>query len=634
MSVAIGIDLGTTNTVVASVSGGEAFTLTYGDGQRLIPSVVSFHPSGQVLVGQKAVERRFVDSENTIFSVKRLIGRAWETDDVQRARVRLPFRLVEGMKHEVLVTARGEELTLPEISAFVLRHAKAVAEEALGETVEQAVITVPANFNDLQRAATKAAGKLAGLEVLRILNEPTAAALAYGQGQFLDEGKGRPKDERVAIYDLGGGTFDVTILDLAGNVFEVLSTAGDTALGGDDIDQLIADRMADELLKLHRIDARAHPPVYGALRVAAERLKCELSTRDEYTIDLRTIGYAERGEEIPFNFRMTRPELEWASVGLLDRTLEVCGLALQRAHLNVTDIDHILLVGGCTRMPLVSRKVEQLFKKAPLLKVNPDEVVALGAAIQSSALARRRTRASMVVPSDVPEAPVDEPSIRTDSLVPLPAGAEPLELDEPKSRSSRSPGSQSKQPLPASTAIAPVIPKAPAVPTGMPGAAAIAQIPLRTQAVRVPSAGVLRAAAPLLIDVTPLSLHVETAGGFADRLIETNTPVPCDRTRVFSTASDFQTKVTIRVAQGEKPRFDDNTYLGEVELSGIEPRPRGNVQIAVTFELDADGILNVRARDESRGVEATARLQPFATQHEPDELARMRQRQVRYGVVG
>ena len=630
MSIAIGIDLGTTNTVVASVSGGEAFTLTQRDGERLIPSIVSFHPSGQVLVGQKAVSRRFVDSENTIFSIKRLIGRAWDTDDVQRARARLPFRLLEGAKHEVLVIARGEELTLPEISAFVLRHARAVAEDALGEKVEQAVITVPANFNDLQRAATKAAGKLAGFEVLRILNEPTAAALAYGQGHFLDErGKGRIKDERVAIYDLGGGTFDVTILDLAGNVFEVLSTAGDTALGGDDIDQLIADRMADELLKLHRIDARAHAPMYGALRVAAEKLKCELSTRDEYTIDLRSIGYVEQGDEIPFTFRMTRPELEWASVGLLDRTLEVCGLALQRAHLGIADVDHILLVGGCTRMPLVSRKVEQLFKKAPLLKVNPDEVVALGAAIQASALARRKTRASMIVPSDVPEAQVDEPSIRTDSLVPLVAADEPLELEEPKSRSSRAPqpAAPNKTSAPSASSISPVIPKAPLVPTG----AAIAQVPLRAQAIRVPAT---RAAAPLLIDVTPLSLHVETAGGFADRLIETNTPVPCDRTRVFSTASDFQTKVTIRVAQGENPRFADNTYLGEVELSGIEPRPRGNVQIAVTFELDADGILSVRALDESRGVEATARLQPFATQHEPDELVRMQQRQVRYGVVG
>src|SRR5580693_6911810 len=287
MGVAVGIDLGTTNTVVGVVRDGRALTLADEGGRRLIPSVVSFHPTGKVLVGELAKERRMVDPQNTIYSVKRLIGRTWDMEEVQRARRALPFELVEGPKQGVAVVARGETYMLPEISAFVLRRTKAVAESALGEAVDRAVITVPANFNDLQRAATKLAGKLAGLEVLRILNEPTAAALAYGQSTG--------ERERIAVYDLGGGTFDITLLDLSGNVFEVLATAGDTALGGDDIDLVIADLMAEQIVRSHRFDPRVDVVEFAKLRIYAEKLKLQLSTETEATIEINDVGRGEGG---------------------------------------------------------------------------------------------------------------------------------------------------------------------------------------------------------------------------------------------------------------------------------------------------------------------------------------------------
>ncbi len=600
MAAAIGIDLGTTNTVAAAVVNGEAFTVATEDDRRLIPSVVAFEPARGVLVGHDAVARRFLDPKHTIFSVKRLIGRAWESDDVQRARTRLPFALSEGPNHDVVVQVRNESFTLPEISAFVLRAVRQMAEHSLGTKVEQAVITVPANFNDLQRAATKIAGKLAGLEVLRILNEPTAAALAYGQGHFLDaSGSTLNRNERVAIYDLGGGTFDITILDLAGNVFEVLSTAGDTALGGDDIDQLIVDRMTTELLQKHRVSVAGFPSAVGALRVAAERLKCELSSHDEATTDLSHVAWGEDGRTLPFVFRLTREELENLARALIDRTFEVSTIALERAHLRAIDVDHVLLVGGSTRMPLVPRTVETFFKRPPLLKVHPDEVVALGAAIQAHVLSRRKGKPSHVpVPKELP--PVEEPSIRTDSLVPPP----PSDVTQ---RGSTPPPPRIAAPRPGSSIV-------PVEDTN--------RVPPVTTRVGTE--------VPLLIDVTPLSLCVETAGGYCDRLIETNTQVPCDRTRVFSTASDHQTRVIIRVSQGESMQFAQNTYLGEVELSDLPALPRGELRVSVTFELDVNGMLNVRAEDHVAGAYGVARLKPFAIQADPSELERMMQRHALY----
>jgi molecular chaperone DnaK len=714
-----------------------------------------------VLVGYSAIDRRLIDPDNTIYSIKRLIGRAWASEEVKAAAARFPFTMKEGPKQGTIVTARGEDYTLPEISAFVLRYAKAMAEAALGAPVDRAVITVPANFNDLQRAATKVAGKLAGLDVLRILNEPTAAALAYGQGAGMAAndaaGAAIPKDqlagnERVAVYDLGGGTFDITLLDLSGNVFEVLATAGDTSLGGDDFDNVIAERMADELLKKHRFDARSNPQAYGQLRLYAERTKRELSTRDEFTMEMNDVAAGEGGRMLPFAFKMTRTELEWASLALVDRTFTVCQAALERASIDVGKIDRIILVGGSTRMPLVARKVEAFFNKPPVMRVNPDEVVALGAAIQASALDRSALRRTANVepvkaviaaesmhalkparavateapdlalpdlpivmggqrqtqeervelrqtrpdprmdadeatarstagtmpreedlptgpPADVaavlsapaamaPPAPAAAP-IEGNSIfsigetmgdlsleLPEPGGApmqagRPLvfDLDQPPPKRGGAP--PPPPPVGAKTAAMPRVaspfeahaqppplrPRAQTLHGTQPGA----PMPLPVEAAPSPPAAP-PPQAPLLIDVTPLSLNVETVGGFCDTLIEGNTPVPCDRTRVFLTASDNQTQVFIRVAQGASNRFAENTFLGELELSGLTAARRGELEIAVTFEIDADGILNVRAKDKKTGRETKARMHLLGAQTEAHEVAEMQARQARHAL--
>ncbi|HTQ42043.1 MAG TPA: Hsp70 family protein [Polyangiaceae bacterium] len=671
MAVAVGIDLGTTNTVVGVVRDGVAATIADPGGYRLIPSVVSFHPSGQTLVGRTALDRRLVDAASTIYSIKRLIGRPWGSPEVEAARGKLPFELREGQGAATQVVVRGEPYSLPEISAFVLRQAKAVAEASTGEPVERAVITVPANFNDLQRAATKIAGKLAGLEVLRILNEPTAAALAYGP-----QGK---EQERIAVFDLGGGTFDITVLDLAGNVFEVLATAGDTALGGDDIDVVLAERMADDLLKKHRFDARAQPMAFGRLRILAEALKRELSGVDQYTVSADDIVPGDRGKAVPWSFRLTRPELEWASLGIVERTFKVCQQALDAASLKASDLDRVILVGGATRMPMVGRKVEQFFGRPPVVRINPDEVVALGASIQAALLDRTKQKTaeamqhpriherSVVEPlpmqpelemSDGPVLPVvssakmpaapqvPAPVINVAEAPSLPgqflpsAGAKELVFDVP-SESSSAPFEIELQAAPAEPSRphmtvpgAPPPPIRPRQPTMQyPYEASEAPAPFAAKPER-PAPPPAPAAppppprpAPLLIDVTPHSLGVETVGGFCDMLIDANTPVPCDRTRSFATATDNQTTVRVRIAQGESKRFDENTCLGELELAGIAPGPRGATQIAVTFEIDADGILNVKAKNVATGQETAARIQLVGAQNDPAAMAAMAARQ-------
>jgi molecular chaperone DnaK len=653
MAYAVGIDLGTTNTVVAAVKDGVATTITGPSGRRLIPSIVSFLPSGATVVGPAGYERRLADPSNTIYSVKRLIGRAWGSPEVQQARAKLPFELREGPKGGTVVVARGEAFSLPEISAFILGHAKTIAEAHLGEPVDRAVITVPANFNDLQRASTKTAGRIAGLEVLRILNEPTAAALAYGP-----QGK---THERVAVYDLGGGTFDVTILDLAGNVFEVLATAGDTALGGDDIDLLLADRMADDVLVKHRYDARADPASFGKLRILGEHVKRELSTQDEHVVAVDDLVPGVGGSKVVWEFRMTRPELEWASLALVERTFKVCQQALDAAGCEPGELDRVILVGGATRMPMVARKVEQFFGRAPIVRINPDEVVALGAAIQASLLDKAKQR----------KGPAEHPRIAEDSVV------QPLPPDEQARRASEPPPglpvvSKSDRPRPPPTPVpiaqivlprSPVfaartpkplvfdVPDLPPLP-GPPAPVTVERPPPPPKAGRAvplappplpparpaqpndppfppfePAQPVAPRPAPLLIDVTPLSLGVETVAGFCDRLIDANTPVPCDRTRTFTTASDGQTTVVVRVAQGESKRFEENTFLGELELSGIAAAPRGATLIAVTFVIDPDGILDVRARDQKTGRQQSARLQLVGSQATPADVDAMRARQ-------
>ena len=704
MSYAIGIDLGTTNTVVAAVVDGVAVTLEDDQHRRLLPSVVSFHPSGTVLVGEGARERRLIDPENTVFSVKPLIGRPFDSDEVKAARARLPFQFTEGAKNSTMVMARDVAYAIPEISAFVLRRAKAIAEHALGSSVERAVITVPANFNDLQRASTKIAGKLAGLEVLRILNEPTAAALAYGQSIA--------KAEKIAVYDFGGGTFDITLLDLTGNVFEVLATAGDTTLGGDDIDRVIADSMCIEVLKRYNFDPRTDPVAYGRLRFIAEELKKELSVHPVVKRDLSGIGYTAGGEPIVMPLTITRDELDRIAAPLVERTIAVARQSVEIIGLSPKSFDRVLLVGGSTRMPLVARKVEALFQQSPHLKVNPDEVVALGAAIQAHALnrskgpAKRKSAHDQLAKAqageaaaqrvDVPKAPgmpanmpaQDTPAFIAFSKAPAvitfsPPPPPPLvgSLDEPdhpppsvtaKPQAPRRgpppmPGRKPIEgaparvehysappsgPKPPRSSAAPAAPGASVPPEldfggaiGRPGqsgrsgpdlGAIIADsrggeggpvLELDQAAFARGSAVETAQGTPLLIDVTPLSLRVETVGGYSDVLINANSPVPCEKARTFLTASDNQTVVFIRVAQGESSRFAENTRLGELELSGLKPAPRGSVKVLVTFELDADGILNVRAKDKDTDRETKATMRLLGTANDANDIVEMAKRQ-------
>jgi molecular chaperone DnaK len=395
----VGIDLGTTNTVVGCVRTGKVHVLADEKGVRLLPSVVSFHPNGEVLVGAAAKARRIIDAKNTIYSHKRLIGRSWNSPEIVQARQRFAFELREGPGQGPLVHARGQDYTLPEISAFVLKRARQIAEAALGTPVERAVITVPAHFNELQRASTKVAGRISGLEVLRILNEPTAAALAYGLG--------RTGNERVAVYDFGGGTFDCTLLDLNGNVFEVLATAGDSFLGGDDIDNLIADRMAEVLLRQHRVDARQDPQIYERLKTTAEEVKIALSTAETHTAVIKDIAHGTGGSSLSFNFTLSRKDLDAMITPIVDRTFKVTQDALSLARLSPTSFDKVILVGGSTRVPLVRKRVEAFFGSPPMDRVNPDEVVAIGAAIQAAALTEGIRRRSIPAPPGVRRSQAD-----------------------------------------------------------------------------------------------------------------------------------------------------------------------------------------------------------------------------------
>ena len=755
MARVVGIDLGTTNTVVAAVNDGNARALSDEQNHTLIPSVVSFHPNGTVLVGRGAKERRTVDPSNTIFSIKRLIGRSWDTEEVRRARARLPFEMREGPGQAALVVARGETYTLPEISAFVLRKAKSMADAALGERVEQAVITVPANFNDLQRAATKVAGRVAGLEVSRILNEPTAAALAYGYG--------KSSSERLAVYDFGGGTFDVTLLDLSNNVFEVLATAGNTFLGGDDIDLAIAERMADQFLRQHRYDPRTDPLAFHRFRLAAEELKHRLSDTGEVSTEISEVTHGPGGKALALQFSMTRGELELLAGPIVDKTFDVCREALSVARLGVGELDQVLLVGGSTRIPLVRRRVEEFFRRETQSHVNPDEVVAIGAAIQATALAgverrrgtvppapaaARRSTAPMATRATLPGGDAsanDAGALGRFRAPPVPEGApntkpfSPREqmrtrpgIEPPEKAAARAtpgpsastlmglgrgrtktgsglgPEAEAAKAPPAPTLqsmrsqasdaqrladLPPVPPPPPAPfpplaeaptredsaihlsdaeleelssaeeqPTGTyrpkwPQAAAVLaetvgeeelaeslplpgipedEVPTHVGAPPAgfelpppppyqppvadfspPAAPAMRApesvhpppsvrppavpAAPILVDVTPLTLSVETVGGYCDPIVARNTPVPCERAREFVTAADNQTQVRVRIGQGESTRFAANTLLGELELSGLRPALRGTVQVTVTFALDTNGMLNVSARDAHTG---------------------------------
>ncbi len=497
MSKIIGIDLGTTNSCVAIMEGSQAKVLENAEGARTTPSVVAFTEEKEKLIGQPAKRQSVTNPENTIFAVKRLIGRNFEDPTVKKDIEAAPFKIVNSEKGDAWIEAKGEKYSPSQISAFILQKMKETAEKYLGQAVTKAVITVPAYFNDAQRQATKDAGKIAGLEVLRIINEPTAASLAYG----LD----KKQNKKIAVYDLGGGTFDVSILELGDGVFEVKSTNGDTFLGGEDFDNAVVEYLISEFKKDSGIDLKTDKLALQRLKEAAEKAKIELSAAEQTDINLPFITADKTGPK-HINLKMTRAKLEALVEDLIAKTIPPCKTALKDAGISASDVDEVVMVGGMTRMPKVISEVKNFFGKEPNKSVNPDEVVAMGAAIQAG-----------VLQGDVKDV--------------------------------------------------------------------------------------------LLLDVTPLSLGIETLGGVSTKLIEKNTTIPTKKSQVFSTAEDNQPAVSIRVLQGEREMATDNKLLGNFELVGIAPAPRGVPQIEVTFDIDANGIVNVSAKDKGTGKEQKIQIQ-------------------------
>jgi molecular chaperone DnaK len=505
--IAIGIDLGTSTSCVSVVQDGQPFVIPNEWGETTHASCVSFLEDGSVLVGNAAKRNIITNPECTVYSAKRLIGRYYFSDEVKKAQAVMPYQIVEGDNNAVRIAVRGRDYSLPEISALVLKEMKAIAEGYLGREITKAAITVPAYFNDNQRQATKDAGRIAGLEVLRILNEPTAAALAYGFG--------REVSQRVVVYDLGGGTFDVSILEIGKDVFEVLSTAGDTYLGGDDFDDRIMTWLADDFMKRTRLDLRQNKYCLQMLKDAAERAKIDVGSTGLAEVNCQGICQDANGNVLDLTGRLTQDQFNRMVMDLVQRTFKVCDEALQSARMTAADIDAVILVGGPTRLPIIRNSVRHYFQKEPKEGINPDQVVAMGAALQANAL--------------------------------LDAATETF-----------------------------------------------------------------------LVDVTPLSLRIGTVGGYTEKVIDKNTPVPIDRSKTFTTSRDGQEKVKIRVYQGESNRADECEMLGEFEFSGFRIGYRGEVKIDVTFEINTDGLVNVSATDQETGQKTSTTLTMSSGMSEAD----------------
>ncbi len=512
--IAIGIDLGTSNSCVSVVLEGQPQVLPNEWGERTHASVVSFLEDGSVQVGNAAKRNIITNAENTVYSAKRLIGRFYFSDEVKKAQAVMPYEIVEGENNSVRIRVRGQDYAIPETSALILKEMKAIAESYLGREVSKAVVTVPAYFNDNQRQATKDAGKIAGLDVLRIINEPTAAALAYGFG--------RDVAQKCVIYDLGGGTFDVSILEIGQDVFEVLSTAGDTYLGGDDFDDRIMQWLADTFQQNHGIDLRQNRYCLQMLKEGAERAKIDLSTQAQATVHIEGICQTQEGSVLDLDATLDQQDFNRMTMDLVQRTFKVCDEAIQAARLTASDIDAVILVGGPTRLPIIRNSVKHYFQKEPLTDIDPDEVVALGASIQANAL-----------------------------------------LDS--------------------------------------------------------------ASDAYLLDVTPLSLRIGTVGGYTEKILDKNTPIPIDRTRTFTTSRDGQDRVVIKVYQGESNRSDECELLGQFEFSGFRIGYRGEVKIEVTFEIDTNGIVHITATDVETGQQASTTI-TLSSGLTDEDIERSRQR--------